>query len=79
MSIQIGPVECACMPVLADNGVRIGEIYCEVDGQFVMQFDPRPGYIPAHVLRAIADGLDRLNASWDAILQADPALGRDGR
>lgn len=40
-------------------------------------YDPRngQGFMAAWVLRHLADELDRRNAQWDAIVQADPRIG----
>jgi hypothetical protein len=44
----------------------LGELYTEADGYYVLQFaDNFKGYIPAWILRALADKLDDLNAAWD--------------
>jgi hypothetical protein len=44
------------------NGVRLGELLWEVDGQFVFYPVRNGGAWTAHVLREIADKLERLNA-----------------
>jgi hypothetical protein len=58
-----------------ENGVKLGEILCEVDGYYVFYPELNGGYWSEHILRAIADLLGTMNAEWDAIVQADPCIG----
>ena len=47
----------------ARNGVKLGEIYKEVDGFFGFTTNSG-GFWAAHILRAIADQLDVMNEPW---------------
>lgn len=52
--------------VFAHNGVKIGNFLVEVDGYYNWwPLKDRGGYIPAYMLRALADCLDELNKEWD--------------
>lgn len=56
--------------VFHNNGVYLGDFDEVVDGYY--NFWPRlkhNGYWSAHVLRALADKLDELNADWNKQLQ----------
>lgn len=55
--------------VKAYNGVDMGEFYMEVDGYYVYVPILRGGFWPAYMLRAVADKLDEVNASWDKQVQ----------
>lgn len=49
----------------ADNDVYLGDILKKEDGFYDFWPLKRPGcYWPAHLLRAIADKLDEMNAPW---------------
>jgi hypothetical protein len=48
------------------NGIRVGEIYIEVDGYYVFEPDPlRNGFWTAEILHEITDILDHKNEDWD--------------
>lgn len=51
-----------------DNGVLLGDAVREVDGYFYFWFDRSGGFLPAWVLREIAEFLDLINAEWDAVV-----------
>ena len=49
----------------AENDVYLGDIIAKEDGYYDFWPDLKGGYWSAYVLRAIADLLDDMNASWD--------------
>ncbi len=53
------------------NNQNAGDLECKEDGYWDWwpEVPGRGGYIPAWVLREIADKLDDLNAPWDKIVQ----------
>jgi hypothetical protein len=52
------------------NGIVLGSIYMETGGDYVWDFDrTRAGYWSGHVLRAIADKLEELNAPYELELK----------
>lgn len=57
---------------VASNKKVIGEFMMEVDGYFVFYMEPyATGFWTEQMLRAIADELKRVNASWDATVRAN--------
>ena len=57
------------------NGEKIGEMYAEGDGYYVMWFEEHNGFHDSHYLHAIAQHLDRLNYGWDKVIRDDPTIG----
>lgn len=58
-----------------ENGVVLGEAIMAEDGYFYFWFDKeRQGFIPAYMLRIIADSLDVINEPWDTIINNDPKI-----
>lgn len=54
------------------NNQYAGCLEIKEDGYWDWWPDPgRHGYIPAYILRAIADKLDELNKDWDNQVQMD--------
>lgn len=58
-----------------ENGVKVGELYMEVDGYFVYWPSENKGFIEAWFLHAIADKLDEMNAEWDRIVHTELSQG----
>ena len=60
--------------VKAYNGVNIGTLEMELDGFYNFYIDEKrkTGYLPAQILREIADKLDEINAPWEKQLREDP-------
>ena len=52
------------------NGVLLGEVISGDDGFFAFWPELRGGFWEAHVLRAIADNLDKINAPWEKQIEA---------
>ena len=48
------------------NNIYAGTLEPKEDGFWDWWPEPRPGYIPAWVLHAIANKLDEINKDWDA-------------
>ena len=58
----------------ASNGVTLGEIYPEVDGFYVFEFDhSRRGYVDEHLLMEIAIQLSNMNSEWNDMIAKDLA------
>jgi hypothetical protein len=53
-----------------ENGVGLGVLYREVDGFWVYAPELHGGFWTAHVMRAIADELDRRNKPWEDEINA---------
>lgn len=51
--------------VTAYNGVSMGQFLMKEDGYYDFWPEDRAGYWPAHMLRALADELDKINKDWD--------------
>lgn len=61
-----------------ENGTHLGHAYQEVDGFYVFVFpDGRNGAFEAHVLRSIADQLDKMNEPWQKQIDEDFKMGTD--
>ena len=52
--------------VYYSNGVLLGTILAKDDGYYdFWPLDYHGGYWPSHLMRAIADKLDEMNAPWE--------------
>lgn len=66
------PLLSGSYDVYAYNGVFIGNFLIEVDGYYNWwPVKERDGYVPAHMLRALADALDEINKEWDETIQTE--------
>jgi len=54
-----------------DNGVKLGEVFSDVDGYQKFWPELRGGYWDTWVLREIADYVDSLNKEWDEQVRKD--------
>lgn len=48
-----------------ENGIKLGEILCDVDGYYKFFPEVKSGYWDTYVLREIADHVDKLNEEWN--------------
>jgi hypothetical protein len=62
--------DCGSLIVKFENGVKLGEMLVNDDGYYVYFPELNEGYWDAGMMRAIADTLDKLNAPWDARVNA---------
>jgi hypothetical protein len=53
------------------NGKLLGKIEQDVDGyfHFLSTVQPKDGFIPAFILRELADRIDEINEPWDKIIE----------
>lgn len=51
--------------IFANNDVKIGEALMTEDGFFNFFPEQNNGYWPPHLLRSIADELDKINKPWE--------------
>lgn len=58
---------------LTTNGLKVGTIYQEVDGFYVVELVPRGGYLTQEFLMELATKLQSLNAEWSALIDAELA------
>lgn len=58
--------------IILDKDIRIYEdaFYHDIDGFLYFWPKPKDGFYSAHILRAIADYLDKQNKEWEAHIDA---------
>ena len=57
--------------VFYENGVFVGQLLCGDDGFYAYWPELKPGYMPEHFLRSLANKLFTLNEEWNEIIQRD--------
>lgn len=64
-------VSPGCFDVIYENGVKLGTLLAGADGYYGFWPNRRTGYWSSHIMREIANKIDKLDEPWDKIVQED--------